>query len=46
MKSLVFLLGVQFDDDFEDDVFCERLYQEYLNAPDRNEFEEMNIGGN
>lgn len=31
---LLFLKGVQFDDEIEDDLFCEKLYQDYLNDPD------------
>ncbi len=31
-KLLVFLRGVAFDDDIEDDMFCEKLYQDYLNS--------------
>lgn len=31
---LVFLKGMAFDDDLEDDLFCERLYQSYLDDPD------------
>lgn len=31
---LVFLKGMAFDDELEDDLFCERLYQSYLDDPD------------
>lgn len=31
---LLFLKGVAFDDDIEDDLYCEKLYQDYLNDPD------------
>lgn len=31
---LLFLKGVQFDDDLEDDLYCEQLVEEYLNDPD------------
>ncbi len=33
-RLLLFLQGIQFDDDIEDDAFCERMYQNYLNDPD------------
>ena len=29
-KILMFLRGVQFDDEIEDNLFCEKLYQNYL----------------
>jgi len=29
-----FLRGFQLDDEIEDDLFCERLYQEYLDSDD------------
>ncbi len=25
-------------EDIEDDIFCEKLYQDYLSSPDKNEF--------
>ena len=31
---LLFLQGVAFDDEMEDDLYCEKLYQDYLNDPD------------
>ena len=31
---LLFLQGIQFDDDMEDDLFCERMVEAYLNDPD------------
>lgn len=31
---LMFLKGVQYDDDIEDDIFCERLAEKYFNDPD------------
>lgn len=31
---LLFLQGMQFDDEIEDDLYCERLVQDYLNDPD------------
>lgn len=33
-QILAFLRGVQFDDEIEDDLFCERLYQRYLEDAD------------
>ena len=36
-RILAFLRGVQFDDELEDDVFCGRLYQDYLADPDKGE---------
>ena len=33
-KLLTFLQGVWFDDEIEDDLYCERLVEEYLNDPD------------
>lgn len=33
-RLLLFLQGMQFDDEIEDDMYCERLYQDYLNDPD------------
>ena len=36
---LLFLKGVQFDDELEDDIYCEKLVEEYLNdtSPDKHE---------
>jgi hypothetical protein len=31
---LLFLKGMQFDDDIEDDLYCQKLYEDYLNDPD------------
>ncbi len=31
---LMFLQGMKFDDEIEDDLYCQRLYQEYLDDPD------------
>lgn len=31
---LLFLKGIQFDDDIEDSLYCQNLYEEYLNDPD------------
>ena len=36
---LLFLRGMQFDDEIEDDLYCERLVEDYLNdtSPDKHE---------
>lgn len=31
---LLFLRGMQFDDEMEDDLYCERLMRHYLDDPD------------
>lgn len=31
---LLFLKGMAFDDELEDDLFCERMVENYLNDPD------------
>ena len=31
---LLFLRGIQFDDDIEDDLYCQKLYEDYLDDPD------------
>lgn len=31
---LLFLKGMQFDDAIEDDLYCQKLYDDYLNDPD------------
>ena len=31
---LIFLQGMKFDDEMEDDLYCQKLYQEYLDDPD------------
>ncbi len=33
---LLFLKGIQFDDEIEDDLFCEKLVRDYDNAPDED----------
>ncbi len=30
----MFLKGVQFDDEIEDEICCQKLYEDYLNDPD------------
>lgn len=36
---LLFLKGIQFDDELEDDLYCEKLVEDYLNdaSPDKRE---------
>lgn len=36
---LLFLQGIAFDDEIEDDLFCEKLYQDYLDDPDPEKHE-------
>ena len=38
-KLLLFLRGMLFDDEIEDDLYCERLLEDYLNdtSPDKHE---------
>ena len=38
---LLFLKGIQFDDDIEDDLYCQKLYEDYLNDPDPEKDEEI-----
>ncbi len=33
-RLLVFLEGMRFDDEMEDDLYCEKLLEDYLNDPD------------
>lgn len=40
---LVFLKGMAFDADLEDDLFCERLYQSYLDDPDPEKHETISL---
>ena len=42
-RLLLFLQGVAFDDDMEDDLFCERLYQSYLDDPDPEKHETITL---
>ena len=35
---LMFLRGVKFDDELEDDRFCEHLAEEYEKSPDKGQF--------
>lgn len=42
-RILVFLKGVQFDDELEDDLFCERLVEDYLNDPDPHKLDTITL---
>ena len=35
---LMFLRGIEFDDELEDDRFCEELVEKYENDPDKGQF--------
>lgn len=40
---LLFLKGIQFDDDIEDDLYCQKLYEDYLNDPDPEKDTEITL---
>ena len=40
---LLFLKGVQFDDDVEDDLYCEKLVQDYMDNPDSEKTETVTL---
>lgn len=40
---LLFLQGVAFDDEIEDDLYCEKLYQDYLDDPDPEKDESITL---
>ena len=40
---LLFLKGVQFDDDMEDDLYCEKLVQDYMNHSDPGKAETITL---
>ena len=40
---LLFLKGVQFDDDMEDDLYCEKLVQDYMDNPDPEKTETVTL---
>ena len=40
---LLFLKGMQFDDDIEDDLYCQKLHEDYLNDPDPEKDEGITI---
>lgn len=40
---LTFLKGIQFDDEIEDDLYCEKLVEDYLNDPDPQKHETITL---
>ena len=40
---LLFLKGAQFDDDMEDDLYCEKLVQDYMDNPDPEKTETVTL---
>lgn len=40
---LTFLQGMQFDDEMEDDLYCQKLYEDYLNNPDQEKHDTITI---
>lgn len=40
---LLFLKGMQFDDDMEDDLYCQKLYEDYLSDPDPEKHETITL---
>lgn len=40
---LLFLKGMQFDDNIEDDLYCQKLYEDYLNDPDPEKHKTITI---
>ena len=40
---MLFLKGVQFDDDMEDDLYCEKLVQDYMDNPDPEKTETVTL---
>ena len=42
-QILIFLQGIQFDDELEDDLFCEQLYQRYLDDPDPHKHDVISL---
>lgn len=40
---LTFLQGMQFDDEMEDDLYCQKLYEDYLNNPDPEKHDTITI---
>ena len=40
---LLFLRGMLFDDELEDDLYCERLVERYLNDPSPDKHETISI---
>lgn len=42
-KLLLFLKGVEFDDEMEDDIFCENMVQKYLNDDSSDKHDTITI---
>ncbi|MCC8048636.1 MAG: hypothetical protein LIO52_06015 [Oscillospiraceae bacterium] len=42
-RLLQFLRGMAFDDELEDDLFCEKLVEDYLNDPDPDKHETITL---
>ncbi len=42
-KILLFLKGVEFDDEMEDDIFCENMVQKYLNDDSSDKHDTITI---
>ena len=40
---MIFLKGIQFDDELEDDFYCERLVEDYLNNTDPEKHESITL---
>ena len=40
---LMFLRGIAFDDEMEDDLYCEKLADDYLNAPDPGKHKSISL---
>ena len=40
---LLFLKGMEFDDEIEDDLFCQKMYEDYLNNPDPEKHDSITI---
>ena len=42
-QILIFLTGIKFDDDLEDDLFCNSLLKDYLNDNDPHKHDSMTL---
>ena len=40
---LLFLKGMEFDDELEDDLYCEKLVEDYLNDPSPDKHETITL---
>lgn len=40
---LMFLRGMAFDDELEDDLYCEKLVEDYLNDPDPHKHDTITL---